>query len=169
MNASRHTELFRFQFFEPALVPGRRTLTFVAVAALCLASPALRTAGATTAPDQLFTIRAVMKPTGITLVRTAVTKPYVGVRGVDATFVRGSIIRFSVMDKGTTSYVAALHALDPQNAALSDHVLKYTKASPASPGKTVDLVINFYYRGRFLLLTLEHGHPIGKPVAITIK
>jgi hypothetical protein len=145
-----------------------RSLATAAAAGLCLVFVFAYSARATTAPTQLFTIRAIVGPSGIALVRTKDTKRYVGAGGVKATFARGALIRFRVVDKGNEPYVPALHSLDPQNASSSDNVLKYLTAGVASPGRSVLLTINFYYRGRFLLVTLSHGKPIGKPVAITV-
>ena len=151
-------------------IPFGLALLVAAAGAVTFATLALSAgAGATTAPNQLFTIKAIVNEKGIALVRAKDAKPYITASGLQATFTRGSLIRFRVLNKGGQSYMPALHALDPQNGAPFDNIPKYQTNGVASNGRSVNLEVNFYYRGKFLLVALVHGKPVGKPVSIVIK
>jgi hypothetical protein len=139
-------------------------------AAACLVAIAVSSAGATTGPGAVYTLRAIMTNSKITLVRTKGDAPYIEPGGTAATFQRGAVINFSVTNKGTRALLPAVQALSTANENPLDHALKYYTASHSIlPGGREDLQIDFYFRAPFALLELFHKKPVGKRVQITVQ
>lgn len=159
----------RYQSDRPRL---RRTalwvLCAVAVPFSCLSIAGSATA--TTGPAAVYILNAVMTDSKITIIRDKHDAAYVKPGGLSASFPRGTVITFHVKNNSSRDLLPAVHAVSTYNQDPYDHPLNfYTAERAASPGKSVDLQINFYFRAPFQLLELYHKKPVGQRVKIAIS
>jgi hypothetical protein len=117
-------------------------LTLGASGGIAVAAPA------TTAPGQVYTVKATMLRSGVVIGRDRFTR-----KDGTPSWPRGATIRYSITNK--TSKPLALK-------------LWIAKTKPIPPGGHTNILINWIYRGRFLYQELDGKKLVGEPRYLVI-
>jgi hypothetical protein len=129
-------------------------------------------ATATTAPGFVYSVTVTMTDSRLVLKHPThsglIGDTYIQKQGLSARFPRGAQIRFLFINRGSATYLPALHVATVQDYPYGRPQSLVKARRVVAPGGHVELLVTFIYRGSYSLQELLHARPHGKAVPITI-